>query len=77
MTNEPVDTASKERRFQAYHTTLMPVTANHWQVIGYNNNMYSGLSKVGCRLVVYKLATGANNTVVLKSHETAASRDTR
>jgi len=23
MTNEPVDTASKERRRQAYHTTLL------------------------------------------------------
>jgi len=24
MTNEPVDTASKERKCQAYHTTLLP-----------------------------------------------------
>ena len=24
MANEPVDTASKERRHQAYHTTLLP-----------------------------------------------------
>jgi len=37
MTYEPVDTASKERRRQAYHTTLLPYLdmpqLNHWQVM--------------------------------------------
>ena len=38
MTNEPVDTVSKERRRQAYHTTLLlhhgtHPDFNHWQIM--------------------------------------------